>query len=1073
MAQSENRGSIELIEQGMKTFDTGNYKQAIKFYAQVPEGDTNFLLAQYEMGLAYNADSQYAQARNLALRALDHPEAETRLFQFLLGNSYDYLGKQDSAKQCYNYLLSRNPNDYQVYYELGILHLRKEAVDSAISYLEKALTINPYHFRSMKVLGSCYGLQGRLTESWTCMQNSLLIANNYSMAQAPIAYLDGIVKQTDEFSQAYQSKAEKYQHPLYDKIDAILNARLVLDEEYKIKSVLSEESQAKAIYAIIEKLQYDPKDNNFVMQYFVPLLLELKDKQLIDPYLLHLYSGYEIEKIEKLAAKEKSSIAKTRELCNDYLRLITATRTLNFEERKNAPLKYQAITSESLFISSNLKTLDVRGEGPAQIYKNGTLIASGKFNKNGKKDGTWTYYYLNGQVKTIENLKDGELVGEEQKFYKSGILKSKARYNSDHKTEYEIGFSRNGEYDEEYELQKDNSIRNTTFYPNGKKRFSVVLVKDVYKDGTYEGYFENGKVSKELTIKDGKLNGVYKEFYEEGNVNAVYYYNSGKIEGEYKLFHKNGKPFVVTQYKDDELEGLYEKWNEEGLYLNKQWYKNGKIDGKRIYFDEGKEYGYVTYKEGLPVDYEFKDLKGNLVASDKGPLKVLRIYFSNGNLQAEFPLEDGVVNGTAKFYTYGGSLREETEYVKGLKEGSEKTYFKNGKISYEAFNKADEKSGYYKGFSSNGRLITEGWLDKDRKQGIWKYNHINGMPTTRCFYQNNEISGFNEDYNIKGELTVKDLYTENVNFRTIQFDSNGKEFNRIDFDKGNGVYLLKFQGSGNTRFECKQVNGLLEGPFKKYYPDGTILEEGLYKNGQRNGRYSFYNFIGQKSIIGEYKEGKKSGVWVYFESNNDTSAIMNYEEDLLEGKKYSFEKGVLNYASNYINDLREGPQYIYDDQKKLAVVMNFSEGILMSYTYEDKDGKLLPPIEVKNGTAAVRAYYSNGNKSIEFDYLESSFNGVQKFYYSNGVLGEERNYNYGEVNGDWKEYHSNGKLKLVCTYKDNEYHGPYVVYDENGEKTASYNYYNGELHGTCELLDYKTKTLQKMLFRYGYPVKRQ
>lgn len=78
----------------------------------------------------------------------------------------------------------------------------------------------------------------------------------------------------------------------------------MLGDEYKIKSVLDDEPQAKGLYAILEKLKYDPKDNNFAMQYFVPLLIEIKEKDLVDPYLLHLYSGYEIEKIEKLAAKK-------------------------------------------------------------------------------------------------------------------------------------------------------------------------------------------------------------------------------------------------------------------------------------------------------------------------------------------------------------------------------------------------------------------------------------------------------------------------------------------------------------------------------------------------------------------------------------------------------------------------------------------------------------------------------------------------------------------------------------------------------------------------------------------------
>lgn len=1072
VAQNQLKASKEIIEEGIKAYDSSDYKKAVQLFSSIPEGDTNYVIAQYELALSYTADSAFDQSIKTAQNALQFPNAEKRTFLILIANAYDYKGFKDSALHYYRLLHQMNPNDHHPIFEMGVVHFRKAEYDSAIKYLQESVLINPNHFRSHQLLGVSYALQGRLTEAWICIQTSLLYADNYESARKPIIYLDGIGRQTDEYSEAYKNRKEEYSHPLFDEIDAIINAKIVLNEQYKIKSDLNGEPQAKATYAIMEKLKYEKTDHNFVMQYYVPLWLDIKDKDLIEPFFLQMYSGYKFELIEKLAAHQKSNMNKVREIVYPYMNLILATRTLNNEARTTAVKKYKYIIKDGVFIEGKLKTIEDFDAGNAAVYKNGTLVAKGAFNANGEKNGEWTYYYTNGKIKSIERLKDGKMIGEEKNWYSNGQLKSIIRYNQQNTLVYEKDFDEYGAPTDEYEIlnEKEKKVRHTTLYESGKKKMIILLEKGEYADGKYDSWYENGVVKRQIEIKNGKLTGLCKEFYEDGKLNEEYHYENGKLDGNYKVFHRNGKLMSNSDYRNGQIDGLFEKWDEEGSLIAKYEYSKGKLDGKSFYYDEGIEYGYVTYKDDKAQDYEFKDIKGKMVAADKGPLKSLKIYYSNGNLKSDIPLQDGKVNGLAQYYFYCSPLSEKTNFVADKKDGHQSIFYSTGKLNNESEYKEDQRTGYYKGYFQNGKTMAEGWLENDIKQGLWKYYNVNGTLNSKSFYNAGNINGSSLEYNIKGELVTKECFYEKGMYRLVQFDSAGKEFHRIDFENGNGNYELWYPNTNKPWFQCALVNGRFDGPFSKFYPDGTLMEKGYYLNGTRDSTDTYFSFNGVVTNSGKWKNGNREGELKFYSESGELTHISNYKNNMLDGKVYNYYKGVLNFESNYKEDNRIGEQYVYGEEKKLAVILYFSEGILMSYTYEGKDGKLLPKTEVKNGSGNVVAYYPNGKKSVDLNYKNSKQEGKQTYYYSTGTILEERNFTNSDYNGAYTEYHPNGKVKLSTTYVDDEHHGLYQEFDESGNVLVSKNYFYGTLHGLSEVIDPKTKVSKKMMYRYGYPL---
>lgn len=99
--------------------------------------------------------------------------------------------------------------------------------------------------------------------------------------------------------------------------------------------------------------------------------------------------------------------------------------------------------------------------------------------------------YKDGQVKSIENFKNGKLNGEFKEFFENGSL-------------FQIGTFKNGD-------MKNIKV----FYENGNLKFEQKL-KD--RKGKYRGYYPNGMLEVEGEVFQGDEIGLWKYYNEEGNL---------------------------------------------------------------------------------------------------------------------------------------------------------------------------------------------------------------------------------------------------------------------------------------------------------------------------------------------------------------------------------------------------------------------------------------------------------------------------------------------------------------------------------------------------------------------------
>lgn len=472
----------------------------------------------------------------------------------------------------------------------------------------------------------------------------------------------------------------------------------------------------------------------------------------------------------------------------------------------------------------------------------------------------------------------------------------------------------------------------------------------IQKDGYQKFYYPNGKISSEGTLKDGKPNGYWKSYNETGLL---------KSEGNRKNF---------------ELDSLWKFYTEDGKLLLEINYKAGKKDGIKSTYTE-KEVIRETFKNDIKDGYT-------------------RHYYPDGKLKIETPFIKGLEQGFGKEYDSEGTIISLIEYKKGFivdrlrinrKDGSGRkqgrwfTFYSSGNLQSEVNYQNDLKNGYYKEYTETGDLIR-----------ILKY--INGVVQQEAEeIQKLEVQN---EYYPNGKVKISAMFRNGVPEGIMrQYDSAGMIEKTMLYKNGfvAGEGIVKEDGNRH-------------GPWKDYYPDGSLKAEGNYDNGKQTGLWKFYYPGGKIEQTGKYsKSGKLEGTW-----------------------KWYFDSGQLHREENFRAGLNDGLSTTYDENGDVVEQGDFIEGEEDGLWFE-KIGDTYVKGSYSNGlrTGMWGYYYLNNNEKgtdslcfFKGAYIEDNPHGRHVYYWENGKVKTEGNYAVGKREGDWYLYNEDGTLFLIITYKN-------------------------------------------------------
>jgi len=388
-----------------------------------------------------------------------------------------------------------------------------------------------------------------------------------------------------------------------------------------------------------------------------------------------------------------------------------------------------------------------------------------------------------------------------------------------------------------------------------------------------------------------------------------------------------------------------------------------------------------------------------------------------------------------------------------------------------AQNPSDIKDGYQVFKYPNGSISSEGILKNGKAEGYWKTYYVTGVKRSEGRYTNFKLDSIWVFYDQAGDTTEKISYL---------FDKKNGYHLKYKKNPSSGLYLWSKE---------LYAGGKKEGTGFFYHPDGKVQQTVSYNDGKREGLSKEYDKSGNVITLLEYNNdflvsrekinrtdinGLKQGEWVDFYPNGSKKTEKTYKDDLLHGyyKEYD-QRGVLTMTMLYDNgsivksNVEDQPDIEivnrYDANNKLIYSGPYRDSIPVGVHREfGSDGKITNAfiyndIGVKISEGIVdeagryngkwKDYFPDGKLQAEGTYTDNRRTGLWKFYSRTGKTEQTGFYNNGRPDGLWKWYYENGSILREEEYFQGQRDGTYSEYSETGEIVGQGQYSDGERNG--------------------------
>lgn len=312
--------------------------------------------------------------------------------------------------------------------------------------------------------------------------------------------------------------------------------------------------------------------------------------------------------------------------------------------------------------------------------------------------------------------------------------------------------------------------------------------------------------------------------------------------------------------------------------------------------------------------------------------------------------------------------------------------------------------------------------------------------------------------------------TEGRNYRAVPTDENAVEVIQERYQDGS----LKIERGMK---QDADGNYILHGDWKYFDPKGTLIAEGRYVDGQRDGHWRrFYRgsddsllftslpyreFKGPYVSQAIFEQGKLVGKWTMSDVNQRVIHEIDFIDGLRDGvARWYHPNGKLIHEVPYSQGTIHGEAHIWDANGQLLKTESYDDG--------RKSGMLAS--KYPNGTRYVEAeclfakvvtktpdewwsatlasyeaqgrderhgkftvWHSNGQKQREGEYQHAQPVGTMTWWYSNGQRQLQGNYENGQAVGSWSWWHANGQKSISGTYENGQAVGEWSWWHEDGK----------------------------------------
>ena len=518
-----------------------------------------------------------------------------------------------------------------------------------------------------------------------------------------------------------------------------------------------------------------------------------------------------------------------------------------------------------------------------EYYANGQLYSEGSAIQ-GDYSGSWIAYHSNGNIMHEYTYEDGLLQGLYKTYDNDGLL-----YNT---FEYRKGEIRAYTYYDKFgnELIKAKK-KNGEFPYKSYEPYGTLTSEGIYdvkggKTGPWKYYTKNGVISEEVYFDDNLYQGIYKGYHKNGKLKINRSYTSDTVQGYSKQFYHWGTLESHGHYKNGEPQGLWEYFYPDGTIQMINYYHNGKINGVQKNYDVAGQLERVEY-------YEFGELKKEDYYTPEGTIyevidfdtvrDTLTYHHSNGNVQSQYQLVNGVFHGKFKAYDYYESPIAEGQYSNGQREGLWHYYTKgNSLLSSETHYNSGKRHGTSTWYHENNQIETIYDYVFDQAQGEKLDYTNNGTLNITSHFVDNELDGRKVFYSNDGALQLIRFYDKGRFIGYTYLDKDGQEKPIVAVEKETADVVSYFK-NGKKAKAYTIDKGLLQGDYNSYYSSGNIEKELVYIDDEFHGTQTYYYPDGQIEHTANYLHGHEYSVFTYYYPNGQLKKEENYKNGTKNG----------------------------------------------------------------------------------------------------------------------------------------------------------------------------------------------
>lgn len=204
----------------------------------------------------------------------------------------------------------------------------------------------------------------------------------------------------------------------------------------------------------------------------------------------------------------------------------------------------------------------------------------------------------------------------------------------------------------------------------------------------------------------------------------------------------------------------------------------------------------------------------------------------------------------------------------------------------------------------------------------------------------------------------------------------------------------------NAQINQTDADGLRQGKWEKRYPNGKLIYEGQFKDGEPVGNWT------------RYYPGGIVKAKIQHDENSDSAFVQLFNEP---GKKIA--------EGNYVDEKREGKWTLYSGDIKIS-------------EEQYKNGE-------KHGIS--KTFYPTGELFEKTEWKNGEQEGNYEVFFKNGKPYMQCKYSNGKRNGLCLSYFKNGRVEMEAWYIDNLRNDEWKFYNEEGEFLYSLKYNQGKL----------------------------